>query len=71
VREAIAAKIVTFSYIPSEENFADVLTKPLSIQAHHHLVKQWLFRKADVIMNAVREQVEENLKVEQQDVTQE
>jgi hypothetical protein len=30
VREAIAATIVRFAYIKSEENVCDVLTKPLS-----------------------------------------
>jgi len=52
VREAIAAKIVTFSYVPSEENFADLLTKPLSISHHHKLARNWLFRRAEVINKA-------------------
>ena len=52
VREAIAADILTFSYIPSEKNFADVLTKPLTIAGHHNLVRPWLFRRANVIDKA-------------------
>ena len=55
VRETIAANIATFSYIPSEENFADVLTKPLSISGHHKLVKPWLFRRAEVIDKAAED----------------
>ena len=30
VREAIAAKVMRFAYIKSEENVSDILTKPLS-----------------------------------------
>jgi hypothetical protein len=44
VREAIAARIVRFAYIKSEENVSDVLTKPLSNGKFHYLMKSWLFR---------------------------
>ena len=44
VREAIAAKIIKFAHIKSEDNFADVLTKPLGGQEFHTLVKPYLFR---------------------------
>ena len=44
VREAIAAKILRFSHIRSEENLADILTKPLPNPAFHSLVKPILFR---------------------------
>ena len=37
VREAIAAKILRFAYIRSEENVSDILTKPLANQAFHYL----------------------------------
>ena len=43
VREAIAANIVTFSHIPSDENFADLLTKPLSSHLHNKLIKPLIF----------------------------
>jgi hypothetical protein len=45
VREAIAAKVMRFAYIKSEENASDIdiLTKPLSNNTFHHLVKKWLF----------------------------
>jgi hypothetical protein len=44
VREAIAAKIINFFHIPSEDNFADILTKPLPVRVFYRLVKPMLFR---------------------------
>jgi hypothetical protein len=44
VREAIAARIMKFSQIKNEENVSDVLTKPLSNDKFHDLMKRWLFR---------------------------
>ena len=56
VREAIAAQIMKFSFISSEENFADVLTKPHSNGKHHNLIKPWLFRRANIIDFAIEKQ---------------
>jgi hypothetical protein len=42
--DAIAAKIMRFGYIKSEENVRDILTKPISSDRFHHLVKKWLFQ---------------------------
>jgi hypothetical protein len=42
-REAIAAGIVRIIYIKSENNRADILTKPLPSQAFYHLTKKILF----------------------------
>ena len=44
VCEAVAAKIVKFTHIPSESNYADILTKALPSGAFHDLVKPLLFR---------------------------
>jgi hypothetical protein len=44
VREAIAARIMRFGYMKSEENVSDVFTKRLSNEKFHYLVKRWLFR---------------------------
>ena len=44
IREAIAAKILSFHHIPSEKNFADLLTKPVSSVVFHALVRPLLFR---------------------------
>jgi hypothetical protein len=38
VREAIAVSIIRFAYLKSEE-----LTKPLSNEKLHYLMKRWLF----------------------------
>jgi hypothetical protein len=43
VREAIAAKVMRFAFVKSEENIRNILTKPLSNERFHHLVKNWLF----------------------------
>ena len=44
VREAIAGKVLKFSHIPSEMNYADILTKPVSGVLFRKLVKPLLFR---------------------------
>ena len=44
VREAIAAKILRFSHVPSVDNLADILTKPLPNASFYKLAKQYLFR---------------------------
>ena len=38
VREAIAAKVMRFAHIRSEENLADILTKPMTNPAFYALV---------------------------------
>ena len=44
VREAVAAKVLRFAHIRSEENLADILTKALPNPAFHRLLKPILFR---------------------------
>jgi hypothetical protein len=44
VREAIAARVIRFEYIKSEDNVSDVLTNPLSNEKFHYLMKGWLSR---------------------------
>ena len=44
IREAIAAGIVKFSHISTEDNYVDILTKPLSPKAFRSLVDPLLFR---------------------------
>jgi hypothetical protein len=44
VKEDIAVRIMRYAYIKSEENVSDVLTKPLSNEKFHYLMKRWLFR---------------------------
>jgi hypothetical protein len=48
VREAIAAKVMRFAYVKSDENVSDILTKPLSNEKFHYLVKNRLFRVPEV-----------------------
>jgi len=48
VREAIAAKVMRFAYVRSEENVSDILTKPLNNEKFHSLVKNWLFRIPEI-----------------------
>jgi hypothetical protein len=40
----IAAGIIRFAYLKSEENVSDILTKPLCNEKVHYLVKEWLLR---------------------------
>ena len=40
VREKVEARDVTMSYVPSEVNVADILTKPLPGLRHQRLTKQ-------------------------------
>ena len=44
VREAIAGKILKFTHIPSEMNYADILTKPLPGPQFRELTRPLLFR---------------------------
>jgi hypothetical protein len=48
VHEAIAAKVMRFAFIKSEENVSDILTKPLRNHKFHYLMKKWLFRIPEV-----------------------
>ena len=45
VREAVAARIVTFVHIPTDENLADLMTKPLGKARHIALAKRLLGRR--------------------------
>lgn len=42
VREACAVGAINFNYIASEDNYADVLTKPLKTDSFHKLTQPWL-----------------------------
>ena len=44
MREAIAGKVLMFSHIPSDMNYADILTKPVSGMLFRKLVTALLFR---------------------------
>ncbi len=44
IRECKAARIVRFAHISSEENVADILTKPLPNEQFLYLTKKHLFR---------------------------
>ena len=44
IREMIACKVLRFSSISSEQNYADVLTKPLCKATFKRLIKPLLFR---------------------------
>jgi len=44
VREAVAAKVMRFVHIATDNNFADLLTKPLPPAKFQSFVKELLFR---------------------------
>ena len=60
IREAIAGGYVTFGHIDSEDNMADICTKPLANPAFHNLTGRYLFRKS----KAAGQQVSEKEKKE-------
>ena len=43
IHEAITSKVLRYAHIPSMENIADCLTKPLQNDTFLHLMKQVLF----------------------------
>jgi hypothetical protein len=43
LREAIAARIMEFSYIKSDENLSDMLKIALGKEKFHYLMRRWLF----------------------------
>jgi hypothetical protein len=45
VREACAANVIRFVHIPTETNYADILTKPLGSEKFYSLVRPLLFRQ--------------------------
>ena len=45
VRESIAAGFIRFAHIRSEENLADILTKPLACPLYQQLTSECLFRR--------------------------
>jgi len=46
IRESIAAGFIRYGHIRSEENMADLLTKPLVRPVFERLCSEYLFRKA-------------------------
>ena len=68
VREAIAAKIIRFAHIPSKDNFADVLTKPLPNDVYYNLIEPYAFRRPSSRLSqgpGTTTQQEEGVKEEQ------
>jgi len=53
VRESIAAKFINFAHIRSEDNMADLLTKPLSRPKFEKLTSESLFRKPKTVNGSV------------------
>ncbi len=52
IREAIAGHFVIFGHIDSDENVADLCTKPLNIKSFQHLTAKYLFRQPDTLKKA-------------------
>jgi len=52
VREAIAAGFIKFGHIGSDENVADICTKPLGNQPFLYLATKYLFRKPKTLIKA-------------------
>ena len=52
-RESIAAGFIKYGHIRSEENVADLLTKPLGRAAFEKLTSRYLFRRPKTITEGV------------------
>ena len=52
IREAVAGRIVDFGHIDTQDNVADILTKPLPGPQFAKLAGEYLFRKPDSIILA-------------------
>ena len=63
VREAVAAGFIVYGHIKSEDNVADICTKPLPTAAHKRITGQYLFR-TPIVKNPVKERLEEVLRKE-------
>jgi hypothetical protein len=50
IRECVAMQVIDFMHIPSVDNLADVLTKPLGGTTFHRLVGPMLFRHNKLII---------------------
>jgi len=53
IREAIAGRIITFGHIDTNDNVADVCTKPLNGPQFHKLCEEYLFRKPDALKRVI------------------
>ena len=68
VRESIAGQYVRFGHIDSEQNLADINTKPLGNTAFHRLVDPYLFRLPKTLINEKnKEKSDKNNKQEKAD----
>ena len=59
VRESIAAGFIKFAHIRSEENLADILTKPLARALFQELTSECLFRRPLTVIGQKEEKVGE------------
>jgi hypothetical protein len=57
VREAIAAGFVRFGHVRSEQNIADIMTKPLGPSVFHRLAHPYLFRH----LNSQKEMISQRM----------
>ena len=51
IRESIAAGFIKYKHIRSEENMADLLTKPLEKAEFEKLTSKYLFRRPKTVTN--------------------
>lgn len=53
IREAIAGRIINFGHIDTNDNVADLCTKPLHGPQFHKLCEEYLFRKPDTLKRVI------------------
>ena len=52
IRESIAARFISFAHISSEENMADIPTKPLGHNIYEKLASKYIFRRPKTVTMA-------------------
>lgn len=59
IRECLAAGFIEYGHIPSEDNVADIMTKPLNKALFERITSQYLFRKSSSLKSEKQEEKEE------------
>ena len=68
VRERIAAGFINYAHISSEENMADILTKPLSRTIFDRLAAKYLFKRSNAASGEEIDEKELKLDEEQTNI---
>ena len=60
VREAVASGIIKVAHIPSKDNIADILTKPVSPAVYWHLLRDVMYGKDVTQEHGIQGELQDN-----------